>query len=397
MRPHPYLLLVLLGSGCPATNIADALHRCDNRLPDIADDPEGTLHRVTVTGTDAHCNDGTPPVMAIQAATDLEHADDWVVFFEAGKYCASGSDCVDRWCGVSPPYNARLMSSDFFPDQSSQDGLFADVADNAFRGWNKAFLHYCSSDSWLGTQTEEVALRDGSPNISLWFQGDRIVDALMNALDEGVTSDDGAVTTPPLVDAKRLMLAGASAGATGLAHHLDRLAARYPDTDVRGSFDGLMGVDYSLYTDSERSEATKAADYRYETLYQDTWNARTEDQCSKGGCFDVYSLLSQDITTPYSLRDDVQDPEMLKVVLLSGVDSDRAGELLSASARHLAEDRPGNSVLESACQRHIITTDDLFYTMEVGGLSMADNLRDMWRNQRNVEIDSWPGTESTCR
>ncbi|MCA9492934.1 MAG: hypothetical protein KC621_23550 [Myxococcales bacterium] len=396
MRTLPFLLLLIPGCG-PVLNVADALHRCDNRLPDIPDDPNGTLHRVTVTGTDAHCNDGSPPVMAVEAASDIEHANDWVVFFEPGAYCATGADCVQRWCGTNPPYNARLMSSDFFPNQSAEAGIFDDIDDNAFKGWNKAYLHYCTSDSWLGTQTDEIILRDGTPNISIWFQGDRVVEALMGALDEGVTSDDGAVTTPPLVDAERLMLTDASAGATGLTHHLDRLAARYPDTDVRGSFDGVMGVDYSLYSESQYSDTRKAADYRWNTLYLDAWNARTEEQCSGLGCLDIYSLLAEDITTPYSLRDDVQDPEVLKVVQLSGVDKDKAGELLSTSAKHLAEAQPGNGIVEASCGVHIITTNSSFFTMKTNGLSMADNLRDMWRNQRNVEIDSWPGQESVCR
>lgn len=396
--PHrPLLLLLFVTTGCgPVLNVADALHRCDDRLPDVQDDPEAPMHRMTVTDTDAHCNDGSPPVIAIQAATDVEHQNDWIVYMEPGSYCATGQDCIDRWCGNSPPYSAKLMSSDFFPEHYRAGGLLDDRAANPTEGWNKVYLHYCSSDSWLGTRTEEVVLRDGSPNISLWFQGDQVVQAQLDALDAGALSDDGQVQLPSLADADRILFAGASAGATGLMHHIDRFADRYPDVDVRASFDGISSVDKSLLDDSERSRALKVDDTRWSTIYADPFNARTDPDCAGARCIDDYLVYRDAVQTPFSFRDDVQDPNMLRLTRAYGLADDRAGKLLSQTASRLAAARPGDSVLESACKLHVITDNASTYEMKVDGVSQADMVDQMWKGERIAIVDTWPGTLSDC-
>lgn len=394
MRPAP--LVFLLATGCgPVLNIADALHRCDAHLPHVVDDPEGTLHRVTVE-SDAHCNDGSPPAMAVEAATTTEHAGDWVVFLESGGSCASGDDCIARWCGGDPPYSARLMSSDFFPGLFSTDGMFGHRPANPFEGWNKVYLHYCSSDDWLGTRSQELVLRDGLPNISLWFQGDRVVGALLDELDAGAVSDDGLVALPPLTEASRIHFAGSSAGAVGLLHHVDAFSDRYGDADVRASFDGVFGVDHTLMDDHTASRATKVDENRWSDMYEDAWDARTDPDCSGVGCMDHFRMYRDAISTPFLVRDDTQDPSTLDLTQAYGLADDEAGTLLSRSMDKLAAADPGNSVLESSCGVHIVTESDDFVDMKVRDVSMADAARQMWAGGRVAEVDTWPGTLSTC-
>src|SRR5688572_8715958 len=71
--------------------------RCPNpkagSLFPVGDD----LHRVTLTDAAGRCNDGTPPVLYVRAATDPAHDSDWLWIFDGGGDCTNHEACAARW------------------------------------------------------------------------------------------------------------------------------------------------------------------------------------------------------------------------------------------------------------------------------------------------------------
>jgi len=196
----------------------------------------------TTASPEAVCNDGTPAIYYVQeGSTD---PDSWVVYLKGGSGCFSEPACRDRWSGGR--FNDLMTSSESFwgPVASSMlSGLLSvdPVANPDFSGWTKVWMLYCSSDGWSGAKTgsggakpvtqswaEKVGLDGSSGDAEIqrmydegtWhFRGAAIVDAVFAELDDPARGPSRSIA-----DAERIVIAGSSAGASGVRNHVDRLA-----------------------------------------------------------------------------------------------------------------------------------------------------------------------------
>lgn len=180
------------------------------------------LKRVFLSNRTVTCNDGSQAGFYLRKSPGSRR---WVVFFEGGWHCYDHKSCRARWMKLR-----HLMTSTQW--QETRDGkiithffkkyirnsiykilvggiLSPSPVENPF--WhdaNHVFVPYCSSDSWSGTR--------GKPetNNSLRFMGSLIVRQVMTDLIPlGLGHSQGT----------DLLMAGSSAGGTGVMLNLDKV------------------------------------------------------------------------------------------------------------------------------------------------------------------------------
>jgi hypothetical protein len=342
---------------------------CDVR-PGPALQPGDDLHRVTLADATARCNDGTPPVLYVRAASDPAHTADWVVHLDGGGLCQTAEECAARWCGATPPYDASSMSSAWTPEAAAGHGILSSGAVNAFRGWNVVRVHYCSSDLWMGTAADHVF--DAEPPFRVAFQGHGIVDEVMAALRSGVTSDDGAQTLPTLSVADRLVWSGASAGAWGALLHAHRVIDSLPDTVVTVAPDAGFSPAPEVLPADRASEFEALLEQRWDEVAVAVWEAEPEPACLDAHaadpwrCIDPSVVLRERLTGPVALHHDLYDFVLYQFVAEVGGTIEEYGAWSSATLDLLRAERPAMSLHVSACGRHtVIDEDDGFFGLLV--------------------------------
>jgi len=88
------------------------------------------------------------------------------------------------------------------------------------QSFNLVFLNYCSSDQWVGDQATTVDLNNGVNDYALYFQGHRILQAMIDRLmtPVGTVASDGQ-SVPSLANASQIILSGDSAGGGGMVNN----------------------------------------------------------------------------------------------------------------------------------------------------------------------------------
>ncbi len=203
-------------------------------------------------------------------------------------------------------------------------------------------VHYCSSDNWIGSAAKNLTATNGT-TYDIEFAGEAIVNAVFEQLRAGSTAGDAAAqmafyTTalPDLDSASEIILAGESAGGGGLRHHLDRLRevviepnATDPNLVVRGLIDAGMPPHLGGATIQWGAAGAPLsyADYllnENEPIVRGFWEAddsALDQSCLDaawapwhnltGGhpqvCGDTTYTLSNHITTPVFVRQDIND------------------------------------------------------------------------------------------
>ncbi len=313
----------------------------------------------TVLFPDAQCNNGTPAVMYIRPANAayagnpiVNPSSKWVIFLDGGGGCEDADSCLlERWCsGGGQVFDraGKMSSSGAAQAINSPGGIFNLVPPtpliNHFADYNHVLVHYCSSDNWIGSGVKAGIVTTTGVAYDIEFNGEAIVNAVFGTLQAGATAADAlpaanfyATALPDLRDASEIILAGESAGGGGLRHHLDRLreavilpVANNPNVVVSGLIDAgappFMGgatltygapgapVNYSDFLLSFR-----------EPIVRGFWEAddsALDQSCLSpawapwhilaGGhpqvCYDTTYTLLNHITTPFFLRQDINDP-----------------------------------------------------------------------------------------
>ena len=305
---------------------------------------------------EARCNDGSPAVMYIRPANAafggnpiVTESSKWLIFFDGGGGCRDADDCLlTRWCGGGGRIfdRAGKMSSRRAPGAIQSPGGIFELNPggglvNEFAEYNHVLVNYCSSDNWVGSSRLRGVSTSTGTGYDIRFQGEAIVNAVIETLLNGPTMADPFPAaryyrTPlPRLDAAELVLiAGESAGAGGVRHHLDRLRDELlllsPQMDVRGVLDAGFAPDWS---DAGISWANpfSPGDYRdnllseVEPAVRSFWGAG--DSALDATCLDplyrpphdaigshpqvcydnTYTQLNH-VTTPVFVRMDINDP-----------------------------------------------------------------------------------------
>ncbi len=398
-------------SGEPAHSAAPLLPLVDEalaeRCPDPTPAPERAgddLHRVTLTGSAAVCNDGTPPVLYVAAAADPASADDWVLSLESGLFCGSNEDCAVRWCGEDQ-YDASKMSTRWAPLAMGVGGVLDPAARNVFAPWNRVSFKYCSSDLWTGTHHDQP-LADGDPPFRLHFEGHEILMAGLDALAAGVTSDDGLVTLPPLSAPHALVFAGSSSSGFGVLQHQDVVAARFSARRFTAVVDG-----WSSHPAPGVADATVAAqvdvvnESLWRTTYEPLFGMVVDESCGAAEaepwrCTDTDHLLRTHLSAPRVLRSDLRDGPLYGFWTAFGVALPDYPALVAATLRSQA-DLPDTAALGPSCGAHVVSTGSPFFDLTVDDASgRAWSLHDAVVAQLFVSdvtaIDDGTGAASVC-
>lgn len=188
---------------------------------------------------DAVCNDGTRAFFYMRPAATAAGRDRWVIQLQGGGGCETPDACAKRWCSVDTNFGMTQMTATLSPrlgiiaDGILQRGGAAGVP-NPLGDYNHVFIRYCSSDAWSGTagvvDVDAHHPISGAPvRFRIAFSGSLILDAVLATLRRDgaapppYTLAGGSVTMPDLDDATTVVLAGASAGGTGVIHNADRV------------------------------------------------------------------------------------------------------------------------------------------------------------------------------
>ena len=173
---------------------------------------------------EALCNDFTPAGYYIPSSP-ARSAEDWVIFFEGGGGCSSLEDCNTRWKNgrTAEAQDGRkvnpLMSSAGYPHTVSGTGLLSiDPVENPlFHNYTHVLVPYCSQDAFLANRSNPLRTdfmegfneTEGADNFI--YKGKKIFYSVIEDLLE----------YREIKNAKRIVLAGSSAGGLGILNHLE--------------------------------------------------------------------------------------------------------------------------------------------------------------------------------
>ncbi|XP_056389900.1 palmitoleoyl-protein carboxylesterase notum2-like [Hyla sarda] len=146
------------------------------------------------------CNDGTTAGYYIRESKASKR---WIIFLEGGWCCYSKETCDVRYKNTR-----RLMSSTDWPKSRRGTGILSPRQDENPHWWNlnAVFVPYCSSDVWSGNISQ-------SRN-DYAFMGSAIIQEVIREL-----------VPKGIKQAKSVILAGSSAGGTGVLINIDRVAS----------------------------------------------------------------------------------------------------------------------------------------------------------------------------
>ncbi len=171
--------------------------------------------RLLVDYPEALCNDFSPA--AYYKSSKVSTSDDWIIFFEGGGGCSSLQECNQRWekgrieMMVNPlmsshPYPLTVTGSDLLSSNPEENPLFFN--------YTHVLVPYCSQDAFLANRSNPIRTdfsfnsTEGADNFV--YKGREIFYSVIKDL----------LVNRHMDRAKRIVLAGTSAGGIGILNHL---------------------------------------------------------------------------------------------------------------------------------------------------------------------------------
>eukprot|EP00079_Xenopus_tropicalis_P039376 XP_017953147.1 PREDICTED: palmitoleoyl-protein carboxylesterase notum2 [Xenopus tropicalis] len=207
------------------------------------------------------CNDGTTAGYYLREAKGSKR---WIIFLEGGWCCYSKETCGIRYDNIK-----RLMSSSNWPQTRKGSGIISPRPDENPYWWNvnAVFVPYCSSDVWSGNISKT---QDGYA-----FMGSVIIQEVIRDL-----------VPRGLKQAKSVILAGSSAGGTGVLINIDRVAALVEEItsesiQVRGLVDSGWFLDSKHAKQSDCLDISKCALTEAIKKGLKLWNGILPENCKQ--------------------------------------------------------------------------------------------------------------------
>ncbi|KAL5010032.1 hypothetical protein ScPMuIL_012337 [Solemya velum] len=357
--------------------IAQRTHNCGNK-----DIPK--LKKVLLANTSVTCNDGSPAGYYIRKSYGSSK---WIVFLEGGWYCFDKGSCSSRWNSMP-----EFMSSMSWPETKEGTGILSrnPVENPYYFHSNMVYLPYCSSDSWTGTE------RGGNGQYS--FMGSLIVEEVIKEL-----------LPKGLIRARKLVLAGSSAGGTGVLMNLDRIAdvmASYaPSVEVRGIADSGWFLDNLPFRRKECVEAYDCAPTDGIKRGIELWKGRVPTSCmeifsasEQWRCYFGYRIYPTIKTPVYIVQYQFDEAQITVDNVFDASDIQGDSQINKSQWEYLYELglevrktlQNVSAVFAPACLSHELLTKSDWQTVSVDEVTLAESLY-CWENR----IDKKPCTEVT--
>ncbi|CAI5512388.1 unnamed protein product [Closterium sp. Naga37s-1] len=183
----------------------------------------------------AKCLDGSPPTYYLRTGYG-SGASSWVIYLQGGGWCTSVTACAARAKTV-------LGSSNFYPppsdpnfDKTMRDygNAFTGILSNSstenpdFYNWNLAMVVYCDGGGFAGTRRQYDLPTGGS----IYLDGARVFKSVLEDLYER-----------GLLQARKVLFTGCSAGAQAVSSMCDRVATYLPPGSVKCMMDAGFFLD----------------------------------------------------------------------------------------------------------------------------------------------------------
>ncbi|CAG0878610.1 unnamed protein product [Darwinula stevensoni] len=331
--------------------VSQALHQCGFSNP-------SPLQKVLLTNRTVTCNDGSPAGFYIRKSAGSKR---WILFLEGGWYCHDDLSCQQRWME-----NTHLMTSFLWKDTRTEGGILSPYPEENPYWWNAnhVYLPYCSSDCWSGRAYPY-------PGQRFAFLGSLIVEEVIRTL----------VKNHGLASSALLLLAGSSAGGTGVLVNLDRvseiLRTLAPGVEVRGLADSGWFLDRKPYRPDAKArspvDAIKVGAYR--------WKGRVPDRClnqypsEPWSCYFGYKIYPT-LRTPLFVFQWLYDEAQIEADNVGPpVSKDQwdhihqSGDMLRNTFNNVS------AVFAPACIGHTVLTKQDWGQVKVNGVTLPEALR----------------------
>ena len=199
------------------------------------------MYKKEVSNKDALCNDGSNAVYYL----GVQDRSKWIIFLESGSYCLTKAQCNTRY--RSKTTNV-LMTSKRMPNAiTGRDLLSTNVNENQlYYDFSRVLIPYCSSDSWLGTQTKSniSSLQNSSPVEQFVFSGKIIFQSVILEL-----------LNRDLSEVQEIVFVGSSAGAIGVLNHVKWLKTVLVSRNIIAKLSAI--IDGGWFINFQESIASK--------------------------------------------------------------------------------------------------------------------------------------------
>uniref|UniRef100_A0A8C9TAT2 Notum pectinacetylesterase 2 n=1 Tax=Scleropages formosus TaxID=113540 RepID=A0A8C9TAT2_SCLFO len=374
----------------PVTSASEPKSGASNQKP--SDDMK--LH--FLKNTQVTCNDGTAAGYYLK---EFKGSKRWLIFLEGGWCCYNKETCDSRYKNIP-----RLMSSSEWPQTRKGTGILSSQLEENPHWWNTnivAWMHIVICPEYL---TAEYA-----------FMGSLIIREVIKDL-----------VLKGIKQAKVIMLAGTSAGGTGVLLNIEKVSAQLEQLGAEAQVRGL--VDSGWFLESKQQKATECPDSVSCTPTDAIkkglrlWNGMIPEKCrqqyKKGEewqCFFGHKLYAS-LSPPLFVVQWLFDEEQLRVenIYLGGQSlSEEQWTYMQNLGKELKSSlKDVSAVFAPSCLSHTLITKSNWMDFQVKGTSLAralqcwdKSLQEANRNSKTAIkgcpfhlIDScqWPQCNPTC-
>uniref|UniRef100_A0A8C8RRY4 Notum, palmitoleoyl-protein carboxylesterase n=1 Tax=Pelusios castaneus TaxID=367368 RepID=A0A8C8RRY4_9SAUR len=297
------------------------------------------------------CNDGTTAGYYLREHKGSKR---WIIFLEGGWCCYNKETCDIRFKNIP-----RLMSSSEWPQTKKGTGILSAQMEESPHWWNaNAVLFLLADYAFMGSLIIQEVIKD--------------------------------LVSKGLKQAKVVLLAGASAGGTGVLLNLERVATLLEElqaeaVQVRGLVDSGWFLDIKHLRQSDCSDAASYAPVGAIKKGLRMWNGILPEKCKQQfkrvdewQCFLGYRLYSS-LKSPVFVVQWLFDEEQLRlenIHLRSLSLTENQWNYLQNLGRELRNSlRDVPAVFAPACLSHTLITNSYWLEFQVKGISLARALQ----------------------
>ncbi|KAA0713419.1 Carboxylesterase notum2 [Triplophysa tibetana] len=353
------------------------------------------------------CNDGTAAGFYIK---EFKGSRRWLIFLEGEYLNLCTKTCDSRYKTVP-----RLMSSTDWPQTRKGSGILSAQIDENPHWYNAniVFIPYCSSDVWSGNKAASKPKQGKETEYT--FMGSVIIREVIKDL-----------ATKGLKQAKVVMLAGTSAGGTGVLLNIDKVSGLLEQLGVDAQVRGL--VDSGWFLESKQQKSPDCPDSASCTPVDAIkkglrlWNGVVPDKCKqqyKRGeewqCFFGHKLYSH-ITAPLFVVQWLFDEEQLRLenIYMGGQSlSEQQWTYMQNLGKELKNSlKDVTAMFAPSCLSHTLITKSTWMEFQIKGTSVSRALQCWDRSLQEANKNSksalkscpfhlidncqWPQCNPTC-